>query len=321
MPRPLTRSRWGTGPGSVCLSACATSRRVPIPRRCGPPPTEAAHASLSHHGFDVRDSEEGDQVEAFDDNTRTSTRTFDRSTALKSLSPAVAPGRRYEMSRSATTGAAPPRGDNAKYLLGGRSPVAMGVPPTPLLASPPRALEAPGALASSPYGPPPELKRSVTTGHSPPKARSTGIRWRKGNTIGQGAFGAVHLGMNDDTGAIMAVKELRFSYDDKREIQNLQSEINLMRCVRGAGVCVCGCSSVPAVMVSRPLSLPPPAVGPSSALHSRCTCVCMGKGDGGAGRGVPRAECVCVRCASVASLPRCRLASPRVGTAGVWRTA
>lgn len=64
-----------------------------------------------------------------------------------------------------------------------------------------------------------------------PKGQRSGIRWRKGQTIGRGTFGAVHLGLNDDSGSLMAVKELRFSYHDKREIQSLQSEINLMRCV------------------------------------------------------------------------------------------
>jgi serine/threonine protein kinase len=58
-----------------------------------------------------------------------------------------------------------------------------------------------------------------------------GIKWRKGRTIGRGAFGAVYLGLNDDTGALMAVKELPFSLSDKKEIRKMSAEINLMRCV------------------------------------------------------------------------------------------
>ena len=58
---------------------------------------------------------------------------------------------------------------------------------------------------------------------------TSGIRWRKGETIGRGAFGAVYLGLNDDTGALMAVKELSFSLSDKKEIRKLSAEINLMR--------------------------------------------------------------------------------------------
>ena len=45
----------------------------------------------------------------------------------------------------------------------------------------------------------------------------------------RGAFGAVYLGLNDDTGALMAVKELPFSLSDKKEIRKLSAEINLMR--------------------------------------------------------------------------------------------
>jgi serine/threonine protein kinase len=35
------------------------------------------------------------------------------------------------------------------------------------------------------------------------------IRWRKGQLIGSGAFGQVYLGMNLDSGELLAVKQVR----------------------------------------------------------------------------------------------------------------
>lgn len=39
------------------------------------------------------------------------------------------------------------------------------------------------------------------------------IRWRKGELIGSGAFGQVYLGMNLDTGELLAVKQVRRACD------------------------------------------------------------------------------------------------------------
>lgn len=88
---------------------------------------------------------------------------------------------------------------------------------------------------------PPAVLRSTSMENSPSRSRAVGMRWRRGNAIGRGSFGEVYLGMNDDTGAIMAVKELQFSLDDKREIHNMQSEINLMR---WRSLLMCTCVSV-----------------------------------------------------------------------------
>ena len=45
----------------------------------------------------------------------------------------------------------------------------------------------------------------------PPMAKdeSTPIRWRKGELIGCGAFGRVYMGMNLDSGELLAVKQVR----------------------------------------------------------------------------------------------------------------
>lgn len=49
-----------------------------------------------------------------------------------------------------------------------------------------------------------ESKKKEEVGAPPP------IRWRKGELIGCGAFGRVHMGMNLDSGELLAVKEVDF---------------------------------------------------------------------------------------------------------------
>ena len=44
--------------------------------------------------------------------------------------------------------------------------------------------------------------------------RSERISWRKGDLIGAGANGRVYLGLEEDTGAIIAVKEIVFTSDE-----------------------------------------------------------------------------------------------------------
>ncbi|KAJ1449593.1 kinase-like domain-containing protein [Pelagophyceae sp. CCMP2097] len=57
------------------------------------------------------------------------------------------------------------------------------------------------------------------------------IRWRKGDLIGTGANGRVYLGLEEDTGAIIAVKEIMFSsaLHDREELEQMQEEIELLR--------------------------------------------------------------------------------------------
>ena len=44
----------------------------------------------------------------------------------------------------------------------------------------------------------------------PPKDEAPPIRWRKGELIGCGAFGRVYMGMNLDSGELIAVKQVCF---------------------------------------------------------------------------------------------------------------
>ncbi len=60
----------------------------------------------------------------------------------------------------------------------------------------------------------------------------TGIRWKRGEMLGQGAFGVVYLGLNIDTGELMAVKQMATEEVSKKELSSLENEINLLRNLR-----------------------------------------------------------------------------------------
>ena len=51
------------------------------------------------------------------------------------------------------------------------------------------------------------------------------IRWVKGDIIGSGASGRVYMGLDEDTGGLIAVKEIQFSPEDKDELAKMQSEV------------------------------------------------------------------------------------------------
>ncbi|XP_051127662.1 mitogen-activated protein kinase kinase kinase NPK1-like isoform X2 [Andrographis paniculata] len=60
------------------------------------------------------------------------------------------------------------------------------------------------------------------------------IRWRKGELIGCGAFGRVHMGMNLDSGELLAVKEVSIAVNSTSKktqeyIMELEKEVNLLK--------------------------------------------------------------------------------------------
>eukprot|EP01060_Flectonema_neradi_P037447 TRINITY_DN7540_c3_g2_i2.p1 TRINITY_DN7540_c3_g2~~TRINITY_DN7540_c3_g2_i2.p1 ORF type:complete len:874 (+),score=116.77 TRINITY_DN7540_c3_g2_i2:126-2747(+) len=58
------------------------------------------------------------------------------------------------------------------------------------------------------------------------------MHWKRGDIIGQGGFGTVHIGLNVETGELMAVKNIQFNIADKNiatKIRQLQNEIEIMR--------------------------------------------------------------------------------------------
>ncbi|GFP84003.1 mitogen-activated protein kinase kinase kinase npk1 [Phtheirospermum japonicum] len=73
-----------------------------------------------------------------------------------------------------------------------------------------------------------ELKKKKDASLPPP------IRWRKGELIGCGAFGRVHMGMNLDSGELLAVKEVAIAANNSSKktqeyIGELEKEVNLLK--------------------------------------------------------------------------------------------
>ena len=54
-------------------------------------------------------------------------------------------------------------------------------------------------------------------------------RWKQGNKIGNGSFGTVFMGMNQSSGTLMAIKSMPLFNADAKDVQDLQTEIDIMR--------------------------------------------------------------------------------------------
>lgn len=59
--------------------------------------------------------------------------------------------------------------------------------------------------------------------------QSTCWRWQRGEVLGQGAFGTVFLGLNLNSGELMAVKQLDTNEVTKKDLMLLEHEISMMR--------------------------------------------------------------------------------------------
>ena len=66
-----------------------------------------------------------------------------------------------------------------------------------------------------------------TSSHS--KCSEDITRWKKGEVLGQGAFGVVYLGLNNDTGELMAVKQMGTEEVSAKELKTLKNEVDLLR--------------------------------------------------------------------------------------------
>ncbi|CAM9644658.1 unnamed protein product, partial [Ectocarpus sp. 8 AP-2014] len=80
----------------------------------------------------------------------------------------------------------------------------------------------------------PEVTRGL--GHEGPNPWRRGedvdpVRWLRGDIIGAGAFGTVHLGLNLDTGELMAVKSISLDQGDmtSRDAKAFENEIAMLR--------------------------------------------------------------------------------------------
>ena len=60
------------------------------------------------------------------------------------------------------------------------------------------------------------------------RQRSELGEWRKGEIIGKGAYGTVYMGLNLQSGEMMAVKQIATN-SDPEELRDLQDEINVMK--------------------------------------------------------------------------------------------
>jgi len=67
---------------------------------------------------------------------------------------------------------------------------------------------------------------------SSPRATEKLTRWKKGEILGKGAFGVVCLGLNVETGELMAVKQMTMDDISKKELAQLDNEINTLRSLR-----------------------------------------------------------------------------------------
>ncbi|NP_001312547.1 mitogen-activated protein kinase kinase kinase NPK1 [Nicotiana tabacum] len=79
---------------------------------------------------------------------------------------------------------------------------------------------------------------SISKAELPAKARKDDtppIRWRKGEMIGCGAFGRVYMGMNVDSGELLAIKEVSIAMNGasreraQAHVRELEEEVNLLK--------------------------------------------------------------------------------------------
>ncbi|XP_030534849.1 mitogen-activated protein kinase kinase kinase NPK1 [Rhodamnia argentea] len=119
-------------------------------------------------------------------------------------------------------------------------------------SSAPDADEAPGPVASTstPTTPVPTTTRAIVekfnscirksiafskVSPSAPKDNAPAIRWRKGELIGCGAFGRVYMGMNLDSGELLAVKQVLIAANSaskekaQAHIRGLEEEVKLLK--------------------------------------------------------------------------------------------
>ena len=73
------------------------------------------------------------------------------------------------------------------------------------------------------------FKRGKSRGSEGSENEGAPLRWKKGEMLGQGAFGVVYLGLNMANGELMAVKQLSREEVSMKEISSLENEIKLLQ--------------------------------------------------------------------------------------------
>ena len=72
-----------------------------------------------------------------------------------------------------------------------------------------------------------------------PPGKDTKIEWRRGDQIGSGGYGVVHIGLNEVTGQLMAVKSIPFNSKDaaiQTKLLMLANEISVMKKLSHANI-------------------------------------------------------------------------------------
>lgn len=144
----------------------------------------------------------------------------------------------------------------------------LGARPSSLGGKPSRhaLFVAPGHLGSGPGSPPssysvnseggfasPRVKRVASPGLPRETGRVRKGHWKKGKAIGVGSCGNVYLGMNEDTGELMAVKEITLEAKE-RLLCSLYNEIQVR--VRMSTAAAGSCSGHPQDVCFQLLVLP-----------------------------------------------------------------
>lgn len=96
-------------------------------------------------------------------------------------------------------------------------------PPSPLSSPSPRSQRRTCRVGGLQLGSPSPRERATSRRRAPIK---TG-QWKLGHEIGKGSFGKVHIGLNEESGDLIAVKMLPLADEDSAE--TLYKEIELMR--------------------------------------------------------------------------------------------
>lgn len=103
------------------------------------------------------------------------------------------------------------------------------MPAPPSAAAIPVARNAPGSARLSRNDRHMHLTPLSRSRAETPAPQTKAIRWQRGQIIGQGAYGTVYLGLNLDTGELMAIKQLDTNQLSKKEMMALENEVNMMR--------------------------------------------------------------------------------------------
>lgn len=67
-----------------------------------------------------------------------------------------------------------------------------------------------------------------TTGKSHIRRKCVTFSWQRGIKIGQGRFGKVYTAVNNNTGEMMAVKEIAVQYNDLSTIKRVAEELKIL---------------------------------------------------------------------------------------------